>query len=57
MVYKFVRGKLLKWQKFPIFFDWLTLEMIKLDDHLANLQTFHELAKLKFLVESVFMDF
>ena len=40
VVYKFARAKLLKWQEISIFLDWLTLEMIKLDDYLANLQTF-----------------
>ena len=36
-------------QKFPIFFNWLTLEMMNLDDYRANLQIFHELANLNFL--------
>ena len=30
----------------PIVFGWMNLEMIKLDDCHANLQSFHELAKL-----------
>ena len=58
MVCKFVRAKLLKWLKFPIFFTWLTLEMMNLDDYHANSQNFHEFAKLIiFFVESVLMHF
>ena len=30
--------------KSPIYFGWLTLEMIKLDDYRANSQIFHEMA-------------
>ena len=48
MVCKFVRAKLLKWLKFPIFFTWLTLETMNLDDYHANSQNFHEFAKLIF---------
>ena len=35
----------------------MTFKMINLDDYRANSQNFHELAKLIFFVESVFMDF
>ena len=35
-----------------IFWGWLTLEMIKLDNDRAILQSFHELAKLFFLNRS-----
>ena len=31
--------------------------MMNLDDHRENSQIFHEFAKLKFFVESFFMDF
>ena len=31
--------------------------MMNLDDYPANSQNFHEFAKLKFFVESAFMDF
>ena len=49
MVFKFARTKLLNWQEISnLFFGWLILEMIKLDDYRAISQTFHELAKLIF---------
>ena len=64
MVCKFVCSKLIKWleisnlfQIFPIFFSWLILEMINLDDYHANSQNFHEFEKLIFFVETVLMDF
>ena len=43
-------------RNFVSFFSWLTIEMMNLDDYRANSQNFHDLAKLEFLVESVFMD-
>ena len=45
MVCEFVRVNLLHGEKFPIFFGWLTLEiMTNLDDYRANSQSFYELA-------------
>ena len=57
MVCKFVRAKVLKWLEISNLFRWLTSEIMHIDDYCANLQNFHELAKLNFLLDSVFMSF